>query len=471
MEGYNALSGGRSFVRYPEPPSDRMPNRAGFRRERSRLPRTRKIITSIVLSLVLLALGVFVAGWFIATKPTAARTDLRAAVPLVEVLTLRPANIRHEFAGWGTARAERDVLLSAEVSCEIVEIVNNIRDGSAVRAGESLIRLDDREYRSQLARAEALAAELLAQTDGLAVEEANLSKLIAIAERELEVNAAEDTRVSNLFEQGQASQREFNFARLALDRSRRELQALQSQLDQIAPRRAALGASRAVRLAEADMARLSVERCDVRAPFDGRIENLMVREGHRVLPGSPLLRLIDPRHVEVPIALPASAHAELRPDALCRLSCDAAPQLNWSGRIARIAPRADERSRTLPVFVEVDNAEQSAPLLPGNFVRATIDGPLLRAVLAVPRGALLGDRLYVVNDGQAHQRTVQIERIVGEQAVLSGEIAPGDRVILTNFDVLYEGAPVRISGADDPAAESPQVASGTAAPPAAEKSP
>jgi multidrug efflux pump subunit AcrA (membrane-fusion protein) len=51
--------------------------------------------------------------------------------------------------------------------------------------------------------------------------------------------------------------------------------------------------------------------------------------------------------------------------------------------------------------------------------------------------------VFVVNDDKAHVRTVHVQALLGDRVVISGGVAPGDRVILTNLDVLYEGAPVR----------------------------
>ncbi len=89
-------------------------------------------------------------------------------------------------------------------------------------------------------------------------------------------------------------------------------------------------------------------------------------------------------------------------------------------------------------------------MIPGYFVTAEVEGPLLRQVLAIPRGVIVEDHVFVVNDDVAHRRTVVIDRLVGELAVISSGLESGDALILTNLDVLFDGAPVRVQAGRPP---------------------
>lgn len=74
---------------------------------------------------------------------------------------------------------------------------------------------------------------------------------------------------------------------------------------------------------------------------------------------------------------------------------------------------------------------------------------MLRQVMAIPRGAIVGNEVYVVNDRVVHARTIDVHRYVGERAVVRGDLAPGDLLALTNLDVLYDGMTVRIGAGVD----------------------
>lgn len=405
----------------------------------------RRLVLSIVLSALLIGGGVLVAGWLYETRPVADRSADPPQPPMVHVQTVVQEDILEHFTGYGTARADHYVVLAAEVNGVIVEVAPDLRDGSFVAKDQMLVRIDDRRYRRQLERAEASAEDLQAQMDQLDVEKDNIEKLAAIAERELDVARGEMRRLGDLFEKEMANKREFDFARLAYEQSRRQLQVYKNQLALIEPRRKTLQATRATRLADAELARLDVERCAITAPFSGQVERLAVDIGDRVLLGSEVLRLMDARRIEIPVELPASVRALVRVGARCRLDVDSMPGVLWEGVLARIAPAADARSRTFSAFVEVDNTTQRTPLVPGYFVTARVEGPVWRQVLAVPRGAIANDHVYVVNGDRAHVRAVRIDRFVDGRAVVTGELLPGDRVILTNLDVLFDGADVRVA--------------------------
>ncbi len=427
----------------------------------------RKFIVSVVLMVLLIAGGVMIAGWLSATRPPAERTAEPAPPPLVNVEQVVLEDIREFFVGYGSARADRDIRLTAEVSGVIVETAPGLNDGALADAGTLLVRIDDRQYRHQLARTEAMAADARARLRQLEVEKSNIGRLAAIAEQELEVNRDEFYRLGGLFEQDLASKKEYDFARLAYERSRRGLQGFKNELELVEPRREALEALHLARLAESGLARLDIERCWITAPFAGQVEHVSVDVGDRVLIGSELLRFMSTRTIEVPIELPASVRAQVELGARCLLEVDSMPGVHWDGRVARISPSADDRSRTFAAYVDVDNTRQARPLVPGYFVRATVEGQVLRQVLAVPRGVIVEDHVYVVNDEIAHLRAVRVERYVGERAIVTGALRPGDRLILTNLDVLFDGANVRVgtgrtAGLDDGAYRNDPVIAGGA---------
>ena len=417
----------------------------------------RKFLLSVGLIGFLLAGGVMIAGWLYSTKPPPVRTAEPPLPPLVKVRTMVPEDIQEYFIGYGTARAKVDAVLAAEVRGVVVQIAEGLDDGVHVEAGQLLARIDDRQYRQHVSRTEAMMAELEAQIVQLDVEEANIARLMAISEQEVEVNRNELHRVAGLFEKQQAAKKEYDFARLAYQQSRRQHVAYQNQLDLIAPRRTAFQASLKARRADAELAALDVERCRITAPFAGEVESVSVDMGDHLHVGGEILRLLSIRVVEIPIQLAASVRWMVAVGARCRLEADSMPGVYWNGVVARIAPSADAQSRTFAAYVEADNDRQLTPLVPGTFVTARVEGPLRKQVLAVPRGVVLESHVFVVNDNRVHVRPVQVDRYVGDLALVTGELKPGDDVVLTNLDVLSEGSVVRVarvpSGSDRTAPE------------------
>lgn len=411
---------------------------------------TKRVAGSVTLIVVLLVLGSLGAYMLDITKPKPQRSESLALPPLVELLTLRPQNTPEQFRGYGSARADRESLIAAEVNGAVAMIPPEVKDGAPISAGQVLVQLDARQYERQLQRARGQLDDVIAQIAQLDIEEDNLQKLIAIARQELKVNEDEYKRLTDLFEEKVASKKEWDFARLTMQKASRELQGLENSLALLPSRRLSLLAAKESRSAEVELATLDVERCTVVAPFDGRIQERYVEVGDYVTISSPIARIIDPRRIEIPIELPLGVRPRVEVGAMCALTVDSMPKAKWLLPLTRIAPMADQQSRTFTVFIDVDNAEQDRPLMPGYFLTARVTGPVIQDALVIPRGAIIDNRVYVSKGDKAELRSINIETLIGDRAVISGDIAPGDHVILTNLDRLHDGCTIRVD-ADEPA--------------------
>ena len=459
-----------------------------------------KVLPSILLIVVLLGGGAGVAGLLYTLREEAPRRDVAAQPPLVESIVLAAETVTERFVGYGSAQPVREADLAAEVSGRVIELVNDIRAGSIVTKGQLLVRVDDREYLRALDRANALADADQAGIDELTAEAEKLEELIKTAKDELRVAHNEYLRVADLYEQANAAKKEYDFASLAWQQARRVLQGYQMSAAKIAPRKARLAASRRAHLSDAELAKLNIERCAIRAPFDGIIQAMMVEIGERVGPGSVLMTLIDPSRVEIAIRLPAAVYDRTRVGAACRAESESLPGVFWQGQVARIAPAADETTRTFAVYVIVDNTKQSQPLVPGVFVGAEVQGPVREDRILVPRGVIREGYVLVAEMGDppnatglathagwhahagarergddvestpqagagrgtdasvgmapmewvARQRSVSVERMIADRAIVTGEIAIGDRVILSHLSQLSDGSPVRVFRPDAP---------------------
>ena len=303
-----------------------------------------------------------------------------------------------------------------------------------------------------------------AQLAEIRVERESLRTLLATADEELRIVGDEQRRVSDLFEHGQANKREFDLARLFYQQALRVQQTFQKDLAVLGAGEKRLAASRRSRDAAVAIARLIVERCEIRAVFAGRVDALYVDVGDLVRPGDPMLALIDPNSVEVAVQLPTSVHGQVEVGAACRLESEGSDDRSWTGTVARLAPVADARMRTFAAYVEVDNTTQPEPLLPGAFVRAVVEGPLRVSAILIPRGAIRRGHVLVAVDGTARRRKITVDRFLADQALVRGEIAGRDALITSHLDSLTDMAPVRLppvvaDAPSDDAGHAPQEAS------------
>lgn len=405
----------------------------------------RKLLRSILLVIVLLGGGTGIAWLLYSLKDEPPRRQDTLPPPVVRVVELQPELVVERFNGYGTALPDRAATLAAQVSSIVIERVNDIEPGSAVQKGQPLIRLDPREFQLRLDRARALVAADQAGIDEQTALAIELNGLMRTAGEEVRVTLDEKKRVSALFEETQATRKEFDFANLSYQRARRIQQQYAMELAAIAPRKARFEAGRQGQLAAVELARLNVDRCTITAPFTGVIQTLLIDVGDHVGPGSPMLRLIDPSRVEIPIQLPNAVYDRVAIGGACTLSSEAQPGTQWYGRIARKAPLADEQTRTFSVYIDVDNTAESVPLVPGIFVRADVEGSSHANRLLVPRSAIRKEGVLIAKNGVATRRSVTVERLIQDKALVEGELVAGDLVILSHLERLHEGSPVRIA--------------------------
>lgn len=407
--------------------------------------RNARVLRSVILIVVLLGAGLLIAGVLTALRVRPERRLLTTLPPLVETVTINVQDVAERFVGYGTARATRSAKITAEVAATVVGRERGMRAGSIVIAGQILVRLDDREYRHFHDRAQALVDADQAAITELQVDAQNIEQLSNTAEQELHVARDEKRRLAKLLERALASTKEYDFANLAYQRARRLLQGYQRESNTIAPRQQRLLATKRVHEADAAIAQMNIERCTIRAPFDGRIQDFLVDVGDHVGPGTVMLTLLDASRVEIPIRLPVSTYGRVKIGAACRVASEVAGSNAWEGRIIRIAPAADEQTRTFEAYVVVDNRTRpGVGLVPGAFVRAEVQGAVYEHAILVPRGACRDGRVYVAQDNVARARRVTTVTFMEDQALVRGDLAGGDRVIISHLGKLADGSPVRV---------------------------
>ncbi len=237
----------------------------------------------------------------------------------------------------GTLKPRAQVQVVAEVQARLLRVLRD--EGARVAKGDVLAVLDETDYR--LANDRARAA--------LAVAEANR----AHAQTEKE-------RADNLLKTGGITDRDHLSAQVAL---------------QVAD--AGLAQARA----DAAISGQQLSRTQVRAPFAGRVAKRFPDAGSMLAPGAPLFTLVDDSILEFKAPVPSRDLAKVKLGAPVELGIDALPGAPVSGRIARIEPLVDERSRSFQVVVEVPGR---ADLVGGLFARASVRVGQVDGALVVP---------------------------------------------------------------------------------------
>lgn len=424
----------------------------------------RQVLTSITLATLVLGAG-FAAfyGLTLLKKPPVLREPVVRTYN-VEVFQVEALDLREIIRAFGTSRPDREVVISAQVAGEITEVHPLLKVGQAVRApvletspnvspgsGDVLARIDPTTYQARVDQSRTHLAEDRADLKRIQQEQANLDRLHKTISADYEDSKLEYDKAQLLRKQGINTDSDLRRAQMDLRQHEKTLIQNNNDRDLLPTRRELV--ERKIESHEADLkvAEIELARTSVRPSFDGIVSAVQIEIGQYVRVGEPLATVTEQKIVEVPLSVTLEDYAKLLPDILGRrypaveLAENEAAVARWKGRVVRASPKADEHTRTAMVFVQVDNSQQATPLLPGTFVQARIDGPILKKTSVVPRDAVLEGKTFVEKDGVTEQRSVTIARPLYNLAIIESGLEPGERIVLTNLDVLFHGAKVRTS--------------------------
>lgn len=326
-----------------------------------------------------------------ACSPGVAAPAVEPAKPAgaaVEVARVVRGELTARYTGTAALEAEREARLVSEVAGSVVQIL--VEEGDRVRKGQVLARLDADRSRLQLREAE---ADLQRRRND--VERSG--KLLA---RQLVGVSAHEQAESDL----------------------------------------------ATRNAEVGLARVSVGKAEIRAPFDGIVTRRWVKQGQLLALAAPVFDLADFSDLRAQLRVPERDVVALARGQQVELRADALPGRRFAARIERIAPVVDRASGTVSVVVAADNRE--GLLRPGLFCRLDIAYRHVDDALLLPKAAVLGNAddtsVYVVDAGHARRTRVRLgHETAGQVEVLDG-LAADAEVVVAGQSALSDGAAVEV---------------------------
>ncbi|RDS83515.1 HlyD family secretion protein [Dyella monticola] len=280
----------------------------------------------------------------------------------------------------------------------------NVTDNQRVHAGDVLIKIDDRDYRAALAKAQgAVAAQqaLLANLDATEqLQQAIITEAkagIAAANAEATRAHDDDVRYRNLagraavsIESAQTADATDKVAQATLQKVQAAWIAAQRQLNVIASQKQQARAALAQAEAERDLAALNVSYTELRAPVDGVIGNRRARVGAYAAAGTQLLSVVPAHGLWVDANFKEDQLARMQPGQAVIIHADVLPGRSFHGRVLSLAPATGAEFSVLPpenatgnftkivqrvpVRVALDEKDDALGLLrPGLSVVAVVD--------------------------------------------------------------------------------------------------
>ncbi|MEO5658195.1 MAG: efflux RND transporter periplasmic adaptor subunit [Polaromonas sp.] len=324
-----------------------------------------------------------------------------------DVVKVQPRNMVQGLAISGSLKAVNSALIKARVSGELQGLT--VREGDFVKAGQVIARIDASEYQSRVRQALGQAESSRAQVN--------------VAQRQFDNNKA-------LVDQGFIS-------KTALDTSLANLNAAQ--------------ASYRAALAGAEVAAKSVQDTVLKSPISGQVSQRLAQPGERVGIDSKIVEVVDLGRLELEATLGAQESMDVRVGQSAELQIEGS-QLAVPAKVVRINPSAQAGSRSVLVYLSIDNAGSTAlPLRQGLFAQGTL-GTSQAALLSIPVSAVRTDKpepyVQAIENGQVRHKSA----LLGARGTAGGEalvavkgLPDGMLVIRGNIGALREGTQVRFT--------------------------
>jgi multidrug efflux system membrane fusion protein len=302
----------------------------------------------------------------------------------------------------GTLEAVQQVVVSPEVGGRVTAL--HFTSGETVRAGVSLVQLNDAPERGDLARFRAMAE---------------------FAQREV-------ARVESVTDRRAISQTAVDEAKRRLDEARAEIARTEALIAQKL----------------------------IRAPFDGVLGVRKINLGEYLQPGQSIVTLTNLDKLYVNFTVPEQVLSQLVDGQPVEVRADAFPERVFRATLSTIEPQVAVETRTLSVQATLTNREHL--LRPGMFVAVRVVLPVEQNIITVPETAvdktIYGDSVLVVRrtaGGQSEHPRYTAERVFiktgrsvdGRIVVLEG-VKQGDLIVTAGQVNLNSGMPVSLSPTD-----------------------
>ncbi|AEE51559.1 efflux RND transporter periplasmic adaptor subunit [Haliscomenobacter hydrossis] len=315
-------------------------------------------------------------------------TQVRTVEIPVKVTTMSTQTIQGGFEINGTFQPYKQLAVMSEAQGRITQL--NVKDGSFVSEGAVILAVDNDLLKNQLDLARI-----------------NLKK----AENDV-------TRLKNLLGDGGVTQQQVDDAENGIENIKANIRGLEKQ----------------------------ISMTYVRAPISGTVSGKTVEKGAFLAPAMKIMDIIDIRRLKMAAYLTDDEVLQIKKGQRVELRTDVYPNKAFVGVVNLIDVKADNAQRFL---VEVELANPSAtPLKAGMDGVAEFNTGRSASILALPRECIVGSardaKVFVVENGVAKLRPVQLGNIYGDFAAVLSGLKAGETVVSSGQINLEDNMKVKV---------------------------
>jgi RND family efflux transporter MFP subunit len=384
-----------------------------------------KKVFTVLSFIAIIGAGVGAMTFFSSQKTEAERQPVQPKATIVSAVEARVVSERALVSVMGTVVPARSVTIVPEVAGKIVGQGENLVPGGRFKKGQTVVRIDPRDYELALEQQRARVAQA-------GVELATEKGRKAVAEREWSLIKDQVTPT----EEG----RRLALHEIQMETAEAALSGAQSALQ---------------------MANLSRSRTVIKAPFNALVTEEFVDVGQVVGPGTRIATLVDSDYFWVRTSVPLDRLAWIRIPGtngkegsrarIVQQIGDGAA-VEREGKVVKLLGDLDPVGKMARVLVEVSDPlgsesadeEYTFPLLLGAHVSVQIEGPVIDDVVAIPTRALReGGQVWVKKQNELGIEDVEVVWTMPEEVFVRGAIQPGDQIITSRIAAPVVGMSIR----------------------------
>ena len=275
-----------------------------YKKSESKSKSKNRVFFRLIMVVSIILMGIVTAGFFVAMRRPPPQMPHQEPTLQVEVLHAKPENIPVSITGYGVVKVLNEVSIAPEVSGKIVKIHPRLEVGEVISKGEVIFQIDTRDYEAAYNEAKASVAQMKNSLQRMKRQYEIDRERLKTIKRTCELSIQQYERERKLFEEDKVgTQSGVDQAEQTSNNSKDQLEQMEKTVElyplQIEEAESSLLSAESKR----DTARLRLERCEVKAPFDGRIKNESIEKGQYVSPGMSLITLADDSVLEIQVPL------------------------------------------------------------------------------------------------------------------------------------------------------------------------
>lgn len=338
---------------------------------------------------------------------------------LVRTAKVEGRSVSRSVEATGTLAPWDEVIVSNDTPGTVEKIEADL--GDSVKSGVTLAVLDQREARLNYEDAEAALQTSLKSLDRERARSRDAKTTLM--------------RYGELFKEGMVSASQHDSAVTAHDVAEAQLREAEAK----------------VRQSEArfDLAKKRLSDTVIKSPITGEVKKRFVTVGENVKDKVQMFSIVSTGTLKFQGTVAETSVPRLRNGQTVEVAVDAYREKTFKGRLTRISPAVDVRTRTLEVEASVPNP--AGLLKPGFFAKGLILTSVEKEVPFVPSEAVyvfVGiTKVFVIEDGVAREKLVNTGVREGSTVEVIDGIRPGQTVATTNLSALYDGVLVSVEGA------------------------